>query len=70
MGNPEATNAANEADAPGIDSTRQSEFIAALISLYAGSLIPGVPASVISAKFSPLIKFSISFGILLYRLCS
>ena len=56
VGRPEDTNAAKDAEAPGIASIVISCTNASLISLYAGSEIPGVPASVITAKSFPLFK--------------
>ena len=49
MGKPDDTIPAINAVGPGIDSTVISSSIAVRIYLYAGSLIPGVPASLITA---------------------
>ena len=70
VGKPDADNAVIDADAPGIASTLIFFSIAALISLYAGSLIPGVPASVTTATFFSEFKWFIIWGILVNLLCS
>ena len=59
MGKPDADKAAKNALAPGIDSILAPMLIDCLISLYAGSEIPGVPASVMTAIFWPLDKLLI-----------
>ena len=56
VGRPEATRAVMDADAPGIASTQLPISRAARINLYAGSLIPGVPASVTTAISFPVFK--------------
>ena len=53
-----------------MDWTKKLESIAALINRYAGSLIPGVPASETKAKSSPEFKWLISLGIRAKLLCS
>ena len=70
VGSPDVVNAANKALGPGIDSIFTPALIASLVSLYAGSDIPGVPASVITAIFSPFIKLVIKDGIRIFRLYS
>ena len=58
VGSPELTKAVKTAEAPGIASTLDPISIAFLTSLYAGSEIAGVPASVITA--TSLLFFKIS----------
>ena len=70
VGSPDETNAARKADGPGTDSTVESIAIASRTSLYAGSEMPGVPASVTTARFFPEVKCLINFGILENLLCS
>ena len=53
VGSPLAVSAATSALGPGTDSTRKPAAIAALTTRSPGSLMPGLPASVTSATFSP-----------------
>ena len=54
MGNPEDESAARRDEAPGIGIMDILFSIARRIILYAGSEIPGVPASEIKARSFPL----------------
>ena len=56
VGNPEAVSAVIDAEGPGMASILLPDSIAARINLYAGSLIPGVPASVTTAMSFPVFK--------------
>ena len=58
------------ADAPGTGIIVCPAAIAASTSTGPGSLMPGVPASVMTARSLPDVKCFISFGILEKRLCS
>ena len=55
-GSPDAERAVIDAEAPGMASTLHPASITARINLYAGSLIPGVPASVTTAISFPEFK--------------
>ena len=70
VGIPEIEMAATAADGPGTAATRIPAAIAALTRRYPGSEIAGVPASVISATFSPRASRSISAGVRCCSLCS
>ena len=60
VGSPEIVNAVTHAHAPGTAVTSTPAVSAICTSSSPGSLMPGIPASVISAMFLPSISISVS----------
>ena len=70
VGSPDALRAATAADGPGTGTTRIVRETASRTSLYPGSEIMGVPASLISAIFSPRSSREINSAERSVSLCS